>query len=485
MVADEESNREHQKRDTVHEDSLKRRFQSMKSEGFVFNEFDGRSSMLSSVVKHPFFDVGITALVLLNSFIIGAQTHHQAMATTSAGQGDAKTFFGVMEVTFTLIFSLELAARITVHQRNFYLDPNERHWNMIDAFLVTMSLIDLVLNVILTSVLGGDESGAYSSVFLTKLLRMLRVARIMRIARTVRFVSELRVMIQMIVNSLVSLFWILVILLAVMYVFAIIITSGVTEYLKPSGGSWPDGRDAQALHQVFGSLFETMYTLYKTMSGGINWGEVSAMLRDAGWAYEGVFVGYTFFTIFAVVNIVTGVFVDGAIELAKRDRTVLMQKQAKDTQAQESHLLGLLKEIDVDGDEMITADEFKEAMQRQEIREFISAMQVEVHNPERFFDLLDHDNDGEVDLVEFVEGMQRLRGEAKSVDVHMMVNENRKMLQMVTGLMDLLEEQLAEEDEDDEFDGEGDVDLAEASGNNGSDELVIQPAPNRSSIEGS
>ncbi|CAK0816740.1 unnamed protein product, partial [Prorocentrum cordatum] len=93
-----------------------------------------------------------------------------------------------------------------------------------------------------------------------------------------------------------------------------------------------------------------------------------------------------------------------------------------------------------DGDESITAEEFKRGLQKPEVRDFISAMQVEISDAEKFFAMLDEDGSGEVDLVEFVTGMQRLRGEAKSVDIHMMLHENRKMLGIVSGLVDVIGE---------------------------------------------
>merc|ERR1711988_1365241 len=102
------------------------------------------------------------------------------------------------------------------------------------------------------------------------------------------------------------------------YVVSIVITMGTTEYLWPESGEQPF--DHKLVSQYFGSLFETMYTLYKITAGGINWGDITVLLSGPGWAFEGIIILYTFFTIFAVINIVTGVFVDGAIELAKRDR---------------------------------------------------------------------------------------------------------------------------------------------------------------------
>jgi hypothetical protein len=402
----------------------------MRSESLRLDDVHHGKSLLANVVNHRYFDVCITAVVCLNALIIGAQTEFVARN----GEDDPGfKFFHYAESICTLIFVCELAARVAVNRRHFLTNVLERYWNVFDSFLVGVALLDFVISMAFTEEDGGLPS---SGAFMGKLLRALRLIRVMRILRTVRFVSELRVMVHMIVNSLLSLFWVLVILVALIYTFSIILTSGAIEYLQPQNGVIPG--DSEKVKIYFGSLFDTMYTLYKAIAGGLDWGEVSDLLRGPGWVYEAIIICYTLFTTFAVVNIVTGVFVDGAIELAKRDRTLLIHKHAKDRFAHEGHLIGLLQAIDTNGDDKISAEDFSSALQRTDVKEFLSAMHVEIPHVGAFFDMLDQNSDGEVDILEFVTGMQKLRGEAKSVDIHMMMHQNMKTLQMVTGLVDAL-----------------------------------------------
>jgi len=390
---------------------------------------DRSTTLAWRIVQHPHFDACIMLVVFVNALLIGAAVQHSAVSSTETD------FFEHAEYVCTVIFLIELGLRIWVYRSNFFTDRRERAWNLFDSFLVSISVIDAVVNLSLS--VGGKQAAPSSAGFLGKLLRIIRVARIMRILRTVRFLSQLRIITFMIVSSTLHLFWIFVILAALIYVFAIILTQGATEHMQGSGV-----RD-EGLSFYFGTLFTSMYTLFKAMSGGVNWADVSDAMTASGgglWPYEVIFCAYMFFCLFAVINIVTGVFVDGAIELAKRDRTALLDKMFKDNETQQAHLLGLVQALDQDGDESITAEEFKRGLQKPEVRDFISAMQVEISDAEKFFAMLDEDGSGEVDLVEFVTGMQRLRGEAKSVDIHMMLHENRKMLGIVSGLVDVIGE---------------------------------------------
>merc|ERR1719401_2250698 len=101
-----------------------------------------------------------------------------------------------------------------------------------------------------------------------------------------------------------------------------------------------------------------MYSLFLSMTGGRNWGEIANIIAYAGFAYGGLVALYVFINLFSVLNIVTGVFVDGAIELAKRDRSMMVDKQQKIREASVQHLVMLLTEIDADGDGHITREEF-------------------------------------------------------------------------------------------------------------------------------
>ena len=133
---------------------------------------------------------------------------------------------------------------------------------------------------------------------------------------------KLRIILHLIVNSMLSLFWVLIILAGVTYVFAILLTQGATEYLNsPDDNLLADHAD---MRYRFGSLFSTMYTLFQCITGGMNWGDASRLVRHPG---EFVIIGYVCLMMFAVLNIVNGVFVDGAIDLANRDRETMLQKQ--------------------------------------------------------------------------------------------------------------------------------------------------------------
>ncbi|CAK0798129.1 unnamed protein product [Prorocentrum cordatum] len=377
-------------------------------------------SGLGKYVKSRWFDCMVTLAIVFNSLVIGVEVQLRPTSNTTS------KWFDHIEVVFTMVFTVEIIVRLSVYRSRFLTDNDERWWNAFDLILIVAAWVDLLLN----------HSNTESGVLFSKIGRLVRMFRIIRVIRTVRFIAQLRVLLLMIMGTLQSLFWLLVILLGMIYAFSIILTQGATDYMDSLDNQVPTDHEDVSL--LFGSLFQTMYTLFQCMSGGINWGEASNLMSGPGWVMQAVLVVFMFFTLFSVVNVVNGLFVDSAIELAKNDRMVAVQKQRLDDRAKETQLLDLLKIMDSNRDNIITFEEFEESLKREEIIDYFSALRVDIEDAKQFFVLLDLEGCGSVDIVQFVAGMERLRGEARSADLHIVLQQNRMVMTMLSKLVRIL-----------------------------------------------
>jgi len=249
--------------------------------------------------------------------------------------------------------------------------------------------------------------------------------------------KHLRVMVSMILNSLLQLTWLIVILGLVLYVFGILFTSGATDYRKPTDGR-PVPENAGAVNEDYGSLFLTMFTLFLSVTGGVSWGEVAVTVRHAGFLYFMLFICYIFLTLFSILNVVTGVFVDGAIAHAHADRQLALGREREKKSEKIKELVEMLGSIDTDGSGTISWDEFKTGISRPDIRQAIESMMIDIHEAPELFELLDLDGDGDVDILEFIEVMQRLEGNARSSDIQKLKCASRQVLNAVMVSHDLL-----------------------------------------------
>merc|ERR1712190_567509 len=161
---------------------------------------------------------------------------------------------------------------------------------------------------------GGDDTGNSNLSFM-RIIRMLRIVRIMRLVRILRFVQELRTMVLSIAGSMRSLLWTLMLLLLMMYVLSVFLTQMIVQ----RGEDDPSILDMNgSLYQYFNSVPRSVLSLYQSMTGGTDWNEVLEPLEThiSPWLSI-LFSIYIAFAVLAMMNVVTGVFVESALLTAK------------------------------------------------------------------------------------------------------------------------------------------------------------------------
>merc|ERR1719254_370402 len=85
---------------------------------------------------------------------------------------------------------------------------------------------------------------------------------------------------------------------------------------------------------------------------------------------------------------------------------------------------------------MILLDQFVHYLKDDRVNSYMKALKINTEDANQLFRLLDTDDSGEIYIDEFVEGCMKLKGEAKSMDLHVMMCENRRMLDRLYEFMD-------------------------------------------------
>merc|ERR1712050_389248 len=101
--------------------------------------------------------------------------------------------------------------------------------------------------------------------------------------------------------------WALCLLLVVMYIFAVFVSQlAADEFRKErgSGGSDLDALLFGMLERYYGSMLLTLYTLYMTITGGIDWGSAAKPLVAISPFAALAFSAYIAFGVLCVLNIV-------------------------------------------------------------------------------------------------------------------------------------------------------------------------------------
>merc|ERR1712156_764916 len=122
-----------------------------------------------------------------------------------------------------------------------------------------------------------------------------------------------------------------------------------------------------------------------------------------------LFYGYVFFTMLAVLNVVTGVFVDNAVQLAHTQREFVAAKEEEFKQQHIKEVANLFFVSDTDGSGTVSLQEIQECFSDPVVIAFFTALDLDVDDTERIFQLIDRDASGSVDIQEFIEGCMKLK----------------------------------------------------------------------------
>jgi len=364
-------------------------------------------------VRSRYFSVASASLIILSTLLIGIET--QVLSSLSdKGPGSEQLLHTLSATNYalTFMFAVEVATRMYVLRLVFFL--KERIWNFFDIIILLLALAEVALEIVVRAFAGGDRT-LFDSGGLARMLRLFRLTRLLRLVRTFRSLKPLRMLVHSIIFAGRSVIWALVLLLMIMYAFGVILTQAVAEHTE--GGTRIDDED---LVWYYGDLYRSMLSLWMAVSGGINWKDLSAPLEATGNAHVMLFLLYIAFVYFFVLNVVTGVFCQNAIEGAQQDLDLSIEAHLREKQVYVDHLRLLFEEMNeedgatIDG---LTASALHMQLDRPKVQSWFKALDIDAKKTWKLFKILDASGSGTVSLDAFVEGCLQLKGSASRVDV--------------------------------------------------------------------
>lgn len=367
---------------------------------------------LSAVVLSEAFDSIAGVMVLLGTIFIGIKTDYLLQ--------NPHWFlveFEVLEWIFCAFFVTEISMRLFVFRKLFFtVDGWE--WNVLDLLLTVYQVLQKICEYVLWSqryqldVWWAVNRPTPLAMYL-RFLRFLRLLRLVRVGRLQVYIVEFRVMASSVLCSVRYLIWACVILSLVIYVCAVHFSLLVGRHAVHHPNDLAPGT---MLHIHWGTLPRSMFSLFQAITGGADWYNLLIPLMDVSIWSAGVFCFYVCFTYLYIMNIITGVFVETAMEEAQ--------------EISEGNIVNELRDLfsleDDNSDGRLTWSEFEGHLEQKQMRRTFQALDLDVREAENLFTLLDMDGSGWVSYDEFVTGCLRLRGTAKSIDVGTLMYECRR-----------------------------------------------------------
>eukprot|EP00927_Polykrikos_kofoidii_P086553 TRINITY_DN9731_c0_g4_i2.p1 TRINITY_DN9731_c0_g4~~TRINITY_DN9731_c0_g4_i2.p1 ORF type:complete len:762 (+),score=102.79 TRINITY_DN9731_c0_g4_i2:118-2403(+) len=279
------------------------------------------TAIAMQIVESGKFEAFITVCICVNSLSIGLQANH---SINNLHTGSPLTFV-VADTMFFCIFSVEIALRVLAFGRTIFERPEWR-WNLFDITLTTIQTVDYILSAVVDE---DDEILNFSSNFsVARMMRVLRLLRIIRLFRLLRFVAELRTMVCSIASSFKSLFWTVVLLSLIVFIVGVYLTQLVAD----AGRARPTiFEEEESLAKYYNTLWRTFLSLFQATTGGVDWDDLLQPLAQnvSPWWTTIVLSGYIAFAVLAMMNIVTGVFVESALLSVKQDKELELVRQVR------------------------------------------------------------------------------------------------------------------------------------------------------------
>eukprot|EP00929_Paragymnodinium_shiwhaense_P034734 TRINITY_DN18864_c0_g1_i2.p1 TRINITY_DN18864_c0_g1~~TRINITY_DN18864_c0_g1_i2.p1 ORF type:complete len:595 (-),score=130.23 TRINITY_DN18864_c0_g1_i2:426-2210(-) len=373
-----------------------------------------KAERLKRLLESPWLEGVTCILILANAVALGYETQYEAVYQGS----ERPLIFDQMEAIFCLLFVLELAPRLWVHKLGFFCESGWS-WNLFDFLVVALQVFDVFSKAIIGEHAEKGSGNLSSALRIWRLVRLVRIARMFRI---VRFRFELQALISSILGSMQSLAWTLVLLFGLIYVTAVFFTQAATAYR--TDGSVEEHLEVD-MQKWFGSLGTTTLTLYQSVTGGVDWIVPMTPLLALSPCMFVLFNAYIGFTTFAIMNVVTGVFVERMTQVAQEDADEHLAHSIMDS----------LKRATSTSKYEITWELFEQMIADKSMEELFKALPMDPSEARVLFRLLDESGSGAVAVQDFVSGCLSLRGPTKSLAFQMHVRDMGERLDSMKRLV--------------------------------------------------
>lgn len=156
------------------------------------------SNRMEEICETQIFERTIITLILLNTLSLASEHYEEAYAVTKTNE--------IANLFFTVIFAVEMVMKLYGFGCKKYAEDS---FNLFDAFIVTMSYVELVV--------PKDESGEGGGG-----LGMLRAFRLLRIFKIIKSWESLKVLLGAVVGSLGDITNLGILIFLFLFIFALL-----------------------------------------------------------------------------------------------------------------------------------------------------------------------------------------------------------------------------------------------------------------------
>jgi len=410
---------------------------------------------LSDVVQSNKFELLFACLIMVNTMVLAAQVQYNgfqvgydlqycgpppeppaemlgANCTTPMLAARevwpwAETVFPVADWILVIAFTLEACIKIAALRTVFFKDA----WNWFDLVIVLFGYVEML----------GDDGWFLESMppATLRLARMTRLLRILRLVRLQGFDSlSLHLMITALKYSMYTLLWSTMLMVVVQMMIALVLNTMLESYLLDDS---IDDDARKEVYRYFGTFDKAMLTMFEITLA--NWIPVCRTLTENVSEWYVIFaLMHKFLIGFAVVMVITGVFTQETFKVAATDDTIMINQKQRQIKTHAKKMSKLFNSFDENCDGILDKEEFRAMAEDPIAVNWLSSMGLEVSDSDNLFNMVlkSAQRPDRITAVDLIKGIARLKGNAKSIDMAVVLNDNRQLLQEVQQLQQTVAE---------------------------------------------
>mmetsp|Transcript_75122 Transcript_75122/g.174201 ORF Transcript_75122/g.174201 Transcript_75122/m.174201 type:complete len:328 (-) Transcript_75122:142-1125(-) len=293
--------------------------------------------------------------------------------------------------------------------------------------IVLASLVDGYI----LSMLGNERL----NMSVIRLVRFARLVRVLRVFRTLNLFRQLRVLLSTIAMSFMSLLWSMVVLFVFMLTSSLLLCQLLQDFISDDSG---EAETRSWVQQHYGTSSRSLYTLFELTFSGCWPNYARTLINEVSTGYVAFFVLYVTGVIFSMVRIISALFLKDTLQAASNDADIIVNEKVKEIKSFVSKLSDLFQEADTNGDGYLTMNELQTVLDYPKVRLWMSVVGLDVSDATAIFEILD-DGDGRVSQEEFINGIMRLKGYARSTDAVVIMRDSYRIMEQCTASRQLLE----------------------------------------------
>lgn len=392
---------------------------------------------VARIVHHYAFDFFFNMVILVNCATLGLNAHGQV----ERGYNPAfQMTLDVAEHCFTALFVVELILRAQgLGLRSFWpLYPGG--WgSFLDALLVLVTgIVPAYILPLLALVFNFESDSDVIQAF--TVLRAVRLLRLVRVVQRSPLFHEAWLLIRGLTDSFRTLWWTCVVIFFITYIFAVFGLVLISRQLQKMQDGIVDQEELEnlkGLMEYVGGLDVLMSSLIQVLTlDSWNGLLVKPVMHYLPWAWL-YFYAYIALAVFVLMNLVTAIIVDNAVTNSRmdEDQALMAKEKSKSRELKELEQLFILMDADQSG--TLSWDEFQAAFEDETMAKKWKLLDFGPEDCREVFELLD-DGAGEIETREFFDGLERMKGSARSKDLFRVAKTQQQLYNLLSRSMGVL-----------------------------------------------